>query len=105
MALKLRRVAIIKTLHRTTPLQRKSIGTCSVFVELDEIRKGHRIKGVGRSRKWIYSQLVLESRDQYRKAQRIESGIDEDKIIIQWSGSFSLLRRNLVDLINYSGLD
>src|SRR5258705_766819 len=78
--------------HRKRPAQSGAFPSLSrsdvtrsggIFIELDEVAKRHRIGHVLRLRERIQPQCFLESYNQNRNTQRVESRFEQDQVIGQ----------------------
>ena len=48
-----------------------------IFIQLDEIAKGHRKGHLFSRGEWIKTQSILESRDNERNTERVQPGIEQ----------------------------
>src|SRR5262249_11392192 len=68
-----------------------------LFVGLDEVAEGFREIGIFRRGERIDAELILEPRHQDCEAQRVESGIEQDKVVGQRRHANLLLGGDFLD--------
>src|SRR5580693_9009777 len=84
-----------------SPRCRLRFSAGSIFVDPNQVAQGHwKVDGVG-GRERIDPETILETRDQHRKAKRIEPGIDEDRILGERGQLLLMPVGNLLNLGNH----
>jgi len=68
--------------------------------ELVPALEAESVRVLGRG-EWVDAEPVFQTSDQHGKAQRIESGIEQDEIVAQWRQDLAVLTGDLFHLVRY----
>src|SRR5947209_2916828 len=74
-----------------------------MFVEGDKVAEGHGKAHLGGFAERVTPGLVVEPRHKQRKAEGIQSGIGQSKVVRQWRKRFLLRRGDFLYGPHYSG--